>query len=191
MKLKSASLIVFALVLSLLLVAGVASAQRRGGFGGSRSFGGGGFSSPRSGGFNSGGSRISGSSSGSSYGGTTSSRYGGSSYGGSSSYGSRGTTSYRYQPRYNQIPPGGISYTSIYVGGRPAYYYPGWGYSWYVGGPIIDYYDPYMGGGYGYGYGGPMIVHTGPSWFTIFFFLFGGVFVLVIFAKMLGGGRGY
>jgi hypothetical protein len=175
------------LILSVILIFGtasIASAQRRGGFGGSHSFGGGGggFSggSPRSGGFNSSGSGISRNPTGTS-------SYGGAYGGGSRSYGS--TSSRSYQARVNQIPPRGMSYTTVVIGGRSAYYYPGWGYSYMMGGPIIGYYDPYGYGG-GYGYGGPMYVHTGPSWFLIFLGLFGGIFFLVLLARIFGGGRG-
>ena len=36
-----------------------------------------------------------------------------------------------------------VRYTNTYViGGRTAYYYPGGGYSYSIGGPIVGYYDP-------------------------------------------------
>lgn len=57
----------------------------------------------------------------------------------------RTSTSYTPSRRWSIGVRPTVHYTATYViGGRSVYWYPGGGYSYIAGGPIVGYYDPYV-----------------------------------------------
>jgi len=88
-----------------------------------------------------------------SFGGSTASR---GSFGGSNpSVTGRTSTTYTPTRRWNIGARPTVHYKTTYiVGGRTVYWYPGGGYSYIAGGPIVGYYDPYVA---------PMPVNTFPA----------------------------
>lgn len=99
--------------------------------------------------------------------------------------GSYGGTVYRSSsPRYtvhlHTHVPVGLSYRHIYIGGRSAYYYPGYGYSWMPGGMIDGYYDDPNYGTYSNGY--PQTVVYGGGMGNTGLYILGIIILLIILA---------
>lgn len=94
----------------------------------------------------------------------------------------RTTTTYTATRRYQLGVRPSVHYSTTYViGGRTVYWYPGGGYSYYAGGPVMGYYDPPMyNNGYNNGYNGTHTVYVQTSsglWLVVL-----AVFIFLAFA---------